>query len=291
MCDQTIPAALEVRDLTKHYAGFTLDGVSFCVPRGTIVGLIGENGAGKSTTLRSILGLIQKDGGSVTLLGQEEGERDPALREQIGVVFDGSHFPDSLTPRQLGRVFARIYATWEGAYYLDLLGQLGLPMEKKISAFSRGMKMKLAIAAALAHRPRLLVLDEATSGLDPVVRDDILDLLLGFVQDEENAILISSHITSDLEKVADTIVFLHEGRCIFSKPKDELIYRYGILRCGAAQFEALDRADVVAWRRRDYQFEALVADRDTARRKYPKTVVDAATIDDIMLLYAKGEIV
>ena len=291
MCDQTIPAALEVRDLTKHYAGFTLDGVSFCVPRGTIVGLIGENGAGKSTTLRSILGLIQKDGGSVTLLGQEEGERDPALREQIGVVFDGSHFPDSLTPRQLGRVFARIYATWEGAYYLDLLGQLGLPMEKKISAFSRGMKMKLAIAAALAHRPRLLVLDEATSGLDPVVRDDILDLLLGFVQDEENAILISSHITSDLEKVADTIVFLHEGRCIFSKPKDELIYRYGILRCGAAQFEALDRADVVAWRRRDYQFEALVADRDTARRKYPKTVVDAATIDDIMLLHAKGEIV
>lgn len=291
MCDQTIPAALEVRDLTKHYAGFTLDGVSFCVPRGTIVGLIGENGAGKSTTLRSILGLIQKDGGSVTLLGQEEGERDPVLREQIGVVFDGSHFPDSLTPRQLGRVFARIYATWEGAYYLDLLGQLGLPMEKKISAFSRGMKMKLAIAAALAHRPRLLVLDEATSGLDPVVRDDILDLLLGFVQDEENAILISSHITSDLEKVADTIVFLHEGRCIFSKPKDELIYRYGILRCGAAQFEALDRADVVAWRRRDYQFEALVADRDTARRKYPKTVVDAATIDDIMLLYAKGEIV
>ncbi|HIS51314.1 MAG TPA: ABC transporter ATP-binding protein [Candidatus Onthomonas avicola] len=286
-----MPAALEVRDLTKHYAGFTLDGVSFCVPRGTIVGLIGENGAGKSTTLRSILGLIQKDGGSVTLLGQEEGERDPVLREQIGVVFDGSHFPDSLTPRQLGRVFARIYATWEGAYYLDLLGQLGLPMEKKISAFSRGMKMKLAIAAALAHRPRLLVLDEATSGLDPVVRDDILDLLLGFVQDEENAILISSHITSDLEKVADTIVFLHEGRCIFSKPKDELIYRYGILRCGAAQFEALDRADVVAWRRRDYQFEALVADRDTARRKYPKTVVDAATIDDIMLLYAKGEIV
>ena len=291
MCDQTIPAALEVRDLTKHYAGFTLDGVSFCVPRGTIVGLIGENGAGKSTTLRAILGLIQKDSGSVTLLGQEEGERDPVLREQIGVVFDGSHFPDSLTPRQLGRVFARIYATWEGAYYLDLLGQLGLPMEKKISAFSRGMKMKLAIAAALAHRPRLLVLDEATSGLDPVVRDDILDLLLGFVQDEENAILISSHITSDLEKVADTIVFLHEGRCIFSKPKDELIYRYGILRCGAAQFEALDRADVVAWRRRDYQFEALVADRDTARRKYPKTVVDAATIDDIMLLYAKGEIV
>lgn len=159
MCDQTIPAALEVRDLTKHYAGFTLDGVSFCVPRGTIVGLIGENGAGKSTTLRAILGLIQKDGGSVTLLGQEEGERDPVLREQIGVVFDGSHFPDSLTPRQLGRVFARIYATWEEAYYLDLLGQLGLPMEKKISAFSRGMKMKLAIAAALAHRPRLLVLD------------------------------------------------------------------------------------------------------------------------------------
>ena len=151
------------------------------------------------------------------------------------------------------------------------------------------MKMKLSIAVALSHHSQLLILDEATSGLDPVVRDDILDMFLEFVQDEGHSILVSSHITSDLEKVADYIVFIHQGKVVFVKPKDELRYQYGVLRCGKAQFEEIDRADMVAWRRQDYEWEVLVADREAARRKYPKAVVDPATIDEIMLLYVKGE--
>jgi ABC-2 type transport system ATP-binding protein len=151
------------------------------------------------------------------------------------------------------------------------------------------MKMKLSIAVALSHGSKLLILDEATSGLDPVVRDDILDMFLDFVQDESNSILVSSHITSDLEKVADYIVFIHNGKVVFNKPKDELRYKYGIIKCGAAQFDALDKQDIVAYRKQDYAWEVLVADKGSAQKKYPNAVIDPATIDDIMLLYIKGE--
>ena len=281
--------ALAVQGLTKRYKDFVLDNVSFVVPRGAIVGLVGENGAGKSTTLHAILGLIHRDGGSVELLGREDTAVDEAFRNQIGVVFDGSSYPETLTPRKLNRVFQSLYQGWDEAGYFALLEQLSLPADKKIKAFSKGMKMKLSLAVAFSHGAKLLVLDEATSGLDPVVRDDILDLCLGFVQEEDRAILVSSHITSDLEKVADYIVFLHKGRVVFCNPKDELRYHYGILRCGAAQFEAIDKGEVLAWRRQDYQWEVLVADRAAAQRKYPKAVVDPATIDEIMLLYVKGE--
>lgn len=281
--------ALAVQGLTKRYKDFVLDNVSFVVPRGAIVGLVGENGAGKSTTLHAILGLIHRDGGSVELLGREDTAVDEAFRNQIGVVFDGSSYPETLTPRKLNRVFQSLYQGWDEAGYFALLEQLSLPADKKIKAFSKGMKMKLSLAVAFSHGAKLLVLDEATSGLDPVVRDDILDLCLGFVQEEDRAILVSSHITSDLEKVADYIVFLYKGRVVFCKPKDELRYHYGILRCGAAQFEAIDKGEVLAWRRQDYQWEVLVADRAAAQRKYPKAVVDPATIDEIMLLYVKGE--
>ena len=244
--------ALAVQGLTKRYKDFVLDNVSFVVPRGAIVGLVGENGAGKSTTLHAILGLIHRDGGSVELLGREDTAVDEAFRNQIGVVFDGSSYPETLTPRKLNRVFQSLYQGWDEAGYFALLEQLSLPADKKIKAFSKGMKMKLSLAVAFSHGAKLLVLDEATSGLDPVVRDDILDLCLGFVQEEDRAILVSSHITSDLEKVADYIVFLHKGRVVFCKPKDELRYHYGILRCGAAQFEAIDKGEVLAWRRQDY---------------------------------------
>ena len=281
--------ALAVQGLTKRYKDFVLYNVSFVLPRGAIVGLVGENGAGKSTTLHAILGLIHRDGGSVELLGREDTAVDEAFRNQIGVVFDGSSYPETLTPRKLNRVFQSLYQGWDEAGYFALLEQLSLPADKKIKAFSKGMKMKLSLAVAFSHGAKLLVLDEATSGLDPVVRDDILDLCLGFVQEEDRAILVSSHITSDLEKVADYIVFLHKGRVVFCKPKDELRYHYGILRCGAAQFDAIDKGEVLAWRRQDYQWEVLVADRAAAQRKYPKAVVDPATIDEIMLLYVKGE--
>lgn len=281
--------ALAVDGLTKQYKDFTLDGVSFTVPCGTIVGLVGENGAGKSTTMNAILGLIQKDAGTIEIFGKQDAQIDNAVRNRIGVVFDGNNFPDVLTARQLSNIFKKLYDEWDEGEYFALLQKISLPLDKKIKEFSKGMKMKLSIAVALSHHSQLLILDEATSGLDPVVRDDILDMFLDFVQDEGHSILVSSHITSDLEKVADYIVFIHQGKVVFVKPKDELRYQYGVLRCGKAQFEEIDRADLVAWRRQDYEWEALVADREAARRKYPKAVVDPATIDEIMLLYVKGE--
>lgn len=279
--------ALMISDLTKTYPGFVLDHVSFAVPKGSIVGLIGENGAGKSTTINAALGLIQKEAGTVSIFGKETLEQD--TKEQLGVVFDGSNYPEILSPKKLNQVMKRIYRAWDEPAYLRLLDQLSLPLEKPIQQFSKGMKMKLAIAAALSHHSKLLILDEATSGLDPVVRDDILDMLLDFVQDEEHAILVSSHITSDLEKIADYIVFIHAGQVVFFKPKDELTEQYGILKCGAAQFDALDKADILMYRKMEYEWQVLISDREAMRKKYPKAMVVPATIDEIMLLYVKGE--
>ena len=279
--------AFMVSGLTKTYQDFVLDHVSFNVPSGSIVGLIGENGAGKSTTINAALGLIQKEDGVVSILDREELDRD--IKEQIGVVFDGSNYPEILSPRKLNRVMKNIYRTWNERVYFGLLKQFSLPSDKQIKQFSKGMKMKLAISAALSHHSRLLILDEATSGLDPVVRDDILDMLLDFVQDEEHSILVSSHITSDLEKIADYIVFIHEGKVVFEKPKDELTEGYGILKCGAAQFDALDKSDIISYRKMDYEWQILVSNRERMQKKYPKALVVPATIDEIMLLYVKGE--
>ena len=279
--------ALHISGLTKTYGDFVLDHVSFRVPSGSIVGLIGENGAGKSTTINAALGLIQKEEGRVSILGKDA--LDNATKEQVGVVFDGSNYPEILSPRKLSRIMKNIYHPWDERAYLDMLKRFSLPADKPIRQFSRGMKMKLSITAALSHQPKLLILDEATSGLDPIIRDDILDMLLAFVQDEEHSILISSHITSDLEKIADYIVFIHEGKVVFSRAKDELLEQYGIMKCGAAQFDALDKADIVACRKMDYEWQGLVSDREALQRKYPKALIVPATIDEIMLLYVKGE--
>ena len=279
--------ALIISGLTKTYKDFMLNGVSFSVPCGSIVGLIGENGAGKSTTINAVLGLIQKEAGSICVLGKEQ--LDNEIKEQIGVVFDGNNYPEIFSARKLNRVMKDIYHSWEEHTFLNLLKKFSLPTDKPIKQFSKGMKMKLAIAVALSHNSKLLILDEATSGLDPVIRDDILDILLDFAQDETHSILISSHITTDLEKIADYIVFIHEGQVVFSKPKDELIEQYGIIKCGAAQFEALDKSDIIVYRKMDYEWQVLVADRAAMKKKYPKTLIDSVSIDEIMLLYVKGE--
>lgn len=278
--------ALSISGLTKTYADFTLDHVSFDVPIGSIVGLIGENGAGKSTTINAVLELIQKEAGHVSLLGKET--LDNETKEQIGVVFDGSNYPEILSPRKIDRIMKNIYDSWDEPTYFRLLERFSLPPDKPIKQFSKGMKMKLAITAALSHHSKLLILDEATSGLDPVIRDDILDMLLDFVQEEDHSILVSSHITGDLEKVADYIVFIHKGKVVFSKPKDELMEQYGLLKCGAAQFDALDPSDIIAYRKMDYEWQVLVSDRDAMQKKYPKALIVPTTIDEIMLLYVKG---
>lgn len=209
--------------------------------------------------------------------------------ERGKVVFDGINFYETLTPAKVGKIAGAAYKQWDGHLFQDYLKRFQLPADKEIKSLSKGMKMKLCIAVALSHNPKLLILDEATSGLDPVMRDDILDVFLEFVQDENHSILMSSHITTDLEKVADYITFIHQGKVLFCKTKDELRYNYGIIRCGAALFDQLDKAEILAYRKDDYQWNVLVADKEKARRKYKNAVVDDATIDDILLLYVKGE--
>ena len=282
--------AIELNHISKSFGEFSLKDVTLAIPAGTICGLVGENGAGKSTLIRILMGALRPDSGTAAALGVDVSAPDFLnAKEDIGVVLDEGCFPETLTAPQVGRVMAATYRRWEQDTFDAYCRRFALPEKTAFKDYSRGMKMKLTIAVALSHQAQLLVLDEATAGLDPIVRDEVLDLLLDFVQDERHGVLVSSHITSDLEKVADYIVFLHQGRVVFCKPKDELRYRYGVLRCGQAQFADLDPADMVACRRQDYEWEVLVADRDAARRKYPKAVVDPATMDEIMLLYVKGE--
>ena len=281
---------LQVGGLTKRYPGFALDGVSFSVPGGSIMGFVGENGAGKTTTLKLILDELPCDGGTVKIFGLDNRERGSELRAQIGVVFDDCHFHEMFTPAEIGTVLRGCYKTWDDGLYRSLLRRFGLPEKgKKLKEFSRGMTMKLGVAAALAHRPRLLLLDEATSGLDPIVRDEVLELLQEFVCDEEHAILFSSHITEDLEKIADYITFLHKGRVVFSEPKDALLYDWGVIRCGRADLARIGREDIAAVKSGAFETRVLVKDREAAARKYRGLVVDRTSIEEIMVLYGRGE--
>lgn len=281
--------SIVIENLTRKFPGFVLDNVSFTVPRGSIMGFVGENGAGKTTTLKLILNLMRRDSGSIRVFGLDNRKDERVIKEDVGVVFEDVRFHDMLTPKELEPVLGGLYANWDKALYNQYLQRFSLPENKIIKEYSKGMRMKLSIAAALAHHPKLLLLDEATSGLDPIVRSEILDIFLDFIQDEEHSILFSSHITSDLEKVADYITFLHEGRVVFSKSKDELLYEYGVLKCGAAEARLVSPEDVI--RRRDSAFgcEMLVKDRSRIAAKYRDMVLDNTTIEDIMLFYAGRE--
>ncbi len=280
-------AILQIENLTRQYPGFLLDHISFSIPKGSIMGLIGENGAGKSTTIKAALNLIKRDEGKVTFWGQDLSLSE-GLKEDIGVVFDGINFYETLTPAKVGNISGAAYKKWDSSLYHNYLQRFQLPADKEIKNFSKGMKTKLCIAAALSHDPKLLILDEATSGLDPVIRDDILDVFLEFVQDENHSILMSSHISSDLEKIADYITFIHQGKVLFCKSKDELRYRYGIIHCKTEVFHTIDPSEILAFRKDDYQWNVLTSDKERARRKYKNAVIDDASIDDILLLYVKG---
>ncbi len=281
---------IEIKGLCKSYPDFALDHIDLTVPGGSILGLIGENGAGKSTTIKCILNLIRWDAGSIRILGQDNIERDMALKQDIGVVLDECFFHDSLRASDVDTILRRVYKRWDQDLFSKYCRQFGLPEKKTIKEYSRGMKMKLSLAAALAHRPRLLILDEATSGLDPVVRDEILDEFLSFIQDEDHGILLSSHITSDLEKAADYITYIHRGRVTLSGAKDELLEQYGRLVCRASDLEKLDKSVVVGVRKSQFGCEALVNDRAGLRKAYPELTVDPVSLEDIMVFTVKGEI-
>lgn len=240
--------AVVIANLKKTYGDFTLEIPSLTLPGGCILGLIGENGAGKSTTIRLILDMIRKEEGEITVLGEKTGTKGfERIKEDIGVVFDEPGFPPSLTGKEIGRILRHTYRRWDPAAYDRLTEQFGLPMDKKFSEYSRGMKMKLSIAAALSHEPKLLVLDEATSGLDPLVRDEILDIFMDFTRDESHSILVSSHIVSDLEKLCDYVAFLHKGQLLLWEEKDRLAERYGVIQCMEDEIEGY--GDAVKGRR------------------------------------------
>ena len=283
--------SIEIRGLCKSYGDFALRDVNLTLPGGTIMGLIGENGAGKTTTIKCILNLVRRDAGEITLMGRDNIREEKLAKEDIGVVLDECFFHDTLRPRDVGWILAPVFRNWDDGLYQDYLDKFQLPEGKLIKEFSRGMKMKLSLAAALAHRPKLLILDEATAGLDPIVRDEILDEFLGFICDEEHAILISSHITSDLEKAADYITYIHQGQVVLSDAKDVILDSYGRLGCTAAQLETVDPADLLRVRKGTFGCEALVADRNAFRRKYPALTVDRVTLEDIMLFIGKGDAV
>lgn len=281
--------ALEIKNISKTYKNFKLDDISFVLPCGHIMGLIGENGAGKSTIINCILDIIEKDSGSISVLGQKNDKNNVSLKENIGVVLDASDVYDNYTVKQVENIMKDVFKQWNHEVYDYYIQKFALPLNKMIKDFSRGMKMKMAITIALSHQPKILILDEATSGLDPIMRDEILDVFMEFVQDENHAILLSSHISSDLEKIADYITFIHEGKLILSTSKDELIYEYGLMKCRNDEFDMIDKEDIIRYRIKTYEVEILVKDREKMAKKYPNCIVDPTKLDDIMMLYVKGE--
>ena len=281
--------AIKIDHLTKDYGSFVLQDVSLAVPGGTIMGLIGENGAGKSTTIKCILNLIHRDAGAITLLDKDNIAEEAAAKEDIGLVLDESLFHDFLKLGDVGRIMSKLYKNWDGPLFDSYLEKFALPRDKLMKELSKGMKMKLSIAAALSHHPKLLILDEATAGLDPVVRDELLDEFLTFIQDEDHAILISSHITSDLEKVADYVTYLHKGRVALQGAKDELLETYGRLACTRADLAKVDRVFLAGVREGQFGCEALVKDRRAFQAAYPDLPVDPVSLEDIMVFTVKGE--
>lgn len=277
--------AIELSGLTKQYAGFTLGPVDLTLPGGAILGLIGENGAGKTTLMKTMLGVTRAEGGTVRLLGREA----EAAKAEIGVVLEDCFFYEGLRPQDVGKVLSGVYQTWDQALFEQYLRKFGLAEKKSIKALSRGMRMKLSLAAALSHHPKLLVLDEATAGLDPVVRDEILDEFLGFVCDEEHSILISSHITSDLEKAADYIAYLHRGQLLLCEEKDRLLEAYGRLVCSETELSSVDPALLAGVRRGRFSCEALVKDRARFAAEHPGAAVERVGLDDIMVFMNRAE--
>ena len=278
--------AIEVRDIKKCYPGFELRNVSFTLPEGAILGLVGENGAGKSTLIRLIMGAAGRDGGEASVLGTDVGSPEfTKTKDDIGVVLDEAHFPTSLNAAQIGRVFADTYTRWDGGTYAALLKKLELPTAKKIKDFSRGMRMKLALATALSHDAKLLILDEPTGGLDPMVRDEILDILEDFTRRDDRSVLISSHIVSDLEKLCDYIAFLHKGELLLFDEKDRLLEKYALIKLSERDFEAVPGEAVRGVRRGKYGVEALV-ERGLVDRAIQ---AERTSLEDIIVFFARGD--
>ncbi len=278
--------AIELSHIHKSFGEFAIQDLSLTVPCGTICGLVGENGAGKSTTIRLLMNALRPDGGSARVLGVDPASPEfRAVKEDVGVVLDEAYFPETLNAGQVGKIMAGTYRRWDAGLYQKYLRRFDLPDRKPFKDFSRGMKMKLAIAVALSHQPKLLILDEATAGLDPIVRDEVLDLFNEFTREEDHSILISSHILSDLEKLCDYIAFLHQGRLLLCDEKDRLLETYGIFTDSVEQLECLDPAAIVAREPNGYGGVRALVRRDLAPAGFQ---MERPTVEDIILFMVKG---
>ena len=278
---------LEIKNLAKKYDSFELKNINIELPKGTIMGFIGENGAGKTTTIKSILNIINNDSGQIKIFGLDN--KETKIKEDIGVVLDDSFLSEYLNPLDINKIMKNIYKNWDEKLYFKYIEDFKLSKEKISKEYSSGMKMKLKIAVALSHHPKLLILDEPTSGLDPIARNEILDIFQEFIQDENKGIFVSSHITSDLEHIADYITFINNGEIIFSKTKNELLESYGIARCSKEQFKKINKEDYIKYKKNRYEYDVLIENKYEFRRSYNISVIDKPSLEDIMLIYIKGE--
>ncbi len=272
---------IEIKNLTKKYKKFTLDNVSISIPYGTVMGFVGENGAGKTTTIKAILGLLAPDSGSVTVMGEDAYNMSGETKEKIGVVFDTPPFPPALNAKQLNKIFKGMYSSWDSEKFFKLLEKFEIPTDKRLKGFSRGMGMRFSIAQALSHNAELLVLDEPTGGLDPIVRSETIDILRDFMNNENHTIFISTHITSDLDRLADYICFVHKGRVVFAEERDELMEKYRILKCTDEQLSLIDKEDIIGMRKGRFASEVLT----NAAYKYPDIAADVPNIDELMVYF------
>lgn len=278
--------AIELKNVTKEFKGFKLDNISFDLPKGCILGLVGENGAGKSTTINLIMNALKSDSGEISVMGVDNSSEDFAkLKEDIGVVLDEAYFPIVINAEVVNKMMKATYTRWDENVFFDYIHRFDLPLKKQFKEFSRGMKMKLAIAVALSHDPKLLVLDEATSGLDPIVRDEILEIFYDFTRDPEHSVLISSHILSDLEKLCDYVAFIHKGKLLFCEGKDELLEKYGVVKCARSQMADIPPGAVKGKRISEYGAECLV-ERNLVSSSFN---IEKASVEDIILYMVKGD--
>lgn len=274
--------AVEVKDLTKKFEGFTLDKISFTLPAGCIMGLVGENGAGKSTTIKLLLDMLRKDGGTISILGKDEKR---VSKDDIGVVFDECRFHEAFTAKDINRVLKNIYKRWEEQRFFAYLNRLDVPSDKRIKELSRGTKMKISIATALCHGAKLLLLDEPTSALDPVVRDEMLDIFYDFISDEAHSIIISSHIVSDLEKICDYIAFMHKGRMILCEEKDKLLQECRLAQMSEAEFSAIDKDEIIGSRKTPFGITAVIRKAAAAQIRNTQPI----NLEDLFVYMIRGE--
>ena len=286
--DYSVENAIEINNLNKHYKDFELRDVTFKVPSGQVTGFIGQNGAGKSTTIKAILNMLKTDSGEIKVFGADNLEEEFDIKEDVGVVFDDIGFHPNLKPKHINKILKGMYKNWDSEVFFGYLNQLGLPLNKKVKDYSRGMQMKLQIATALSHHAKLLIMDEPTGGLDPIVRNEILDIFMEFIQDSEHTVFLSSHIITDLERIADNIVFIHKGKILLAEAKDKVAERHGILKCSKEEFATVDEDDVIGYRKSSFGIEALVGELEKCQMKYKGMFCEKTSLEEIMLFYVNN---